>query len=74
MSRIRVWCCLGQKVQGPTDERSSSWQAIDLALCDRVVAIHKGRVLFDLPLADLMDRAGATGLENYFMSQIRESS
>jgi len=42
------------------------------ALCDRVIAIHKGEVLFDLPLAALKERAGAAGLEECFMSLIRE--
>jgi len=42
-------------------------------LCDRVVAIHKGRILFDLPLAELQEKAGDAGLENYFMSLVRRS-
>jgi ABC-2 type transport system ATP-binding protein len=41
------------------------------ALCDRVVAIHKGRLLFDLPLDELRRRAGSAGLEEYFMSLVR---
>ena len=41
------------------------------ALCDRVIAIHKGRVLFDKPLAQLLEAAGAAGLEAYFMSLVR---
>lgn len=42
------------------------------ALCDRVVAIHQGRVLFDAPLPDLQRQAGAAGLEAYFMERVRE--
>ncbi|HNY27635.1 MAG TPA: ABC transporter ATP-binding protein [Candidatus Sumerlaeota bacterium] len=44
------------------------------ALCDRVVAIHQGRVLFDLPLAELQERATGVGLENYFMAEVRRRS
>ena len=43
------------------------------ALCDRVVAIHDGRLLFDLPLDELRARAGSDGLENYFMAQVRKA-
>ena len=43
------------------------------ALCDRVVAIDKGRVLFDLPLDELREKAGESGLENYFISLVRPS-
>ena len=42
------------------------------ALCDRVVAIHKGKLLFDLSLAELRQRAGTEGLESYFMSLVRK--
>lgn len=42
------------------------------ALCDRVIAINKGRILFDLPLDALRDRAGNLGFEEYFMSLIRK--
>jgi len=41
------------------------------ALCDRVIAIHQGHVLFDEPLDALQGKAGEAGLENYFMSLIR---
>jgi ABC-2 type transport system ATP-binding protein len=44
------------------------------ALCDRVVAIHRGRVIFDSPLRELLDKASSQGLEEYFMQCIRESS
>lgn len=43
------------------------------ALCDRVVAIDKGRILFDLSLSELREKAGGTGLENYFISLVRQS-
>lgn len=41
------------------------------ALCDRVIAIHRGNPLFDLPLEALRARAGGEGLESYFMSLVR---
>ena len=44
------------------------------ALCDRVVAIHQGRVLFDLSLEELRRRAGSAGLEEYFISLVRNGS
>ncbi len=43
------------------------------ALCDRVVAINKGKVLFDLTLDEMKAQAGADGLEAFFMSQVREA-
>jgi ABC-2 type transport system ATP-binding protein len=44
------------------------------ALCDRVVAIHQGHVLFDLPLGELQERAAGVGLENYFMAEVKRRS
>jgi ABC-2 type transport system ATP-binding protein len=41
------------------------------ALCDRVVAINKGQVLFDLSLEALREKAGTQDLESYFMSLVR---
>ena len=41
------------------------------ALCDRVVAIDKGRLLFDHPIEELREKARETGIEEYFMSLIR---
>lgn len=41
------------------------------ALCDRVIAINRGQVLFDLSLDALRKEAGAQGLEAYFMSQVQ---
>lgn len=43
------------------------------ALCDRVVAIDQGRVLFDLTLDELKKRAGDAGVEAYFMSRVRDA-
>ncbi len=43
------------------------------ALCDRVVAIHKGRVLFDKTLSDLLAAAGDQGLEEHFMALLRKA-
>jgi ABC-2 type transport system ATP-binding protein len=42
------------------------------ALCDRVIAIHKGRVLFDYTLSEFREKAGNAGLEEYFMCLVRE--
>lgn len=42
------------------------------ALCDRVIAIHRGRVLFDYSLDEFRARAGAAGLEEHFMSLVRQ--
>lgn len=42
------------------------------ALCDRVIAIHRGHVLFDYSLADFRQKAGDMGLEEYFMSLVRQ--
>jgi ABC-2 type transport system ATP-binding protein len=44
------------------------------ALCDRVVAINRGQVLFDLTLAELQERAAGVGLENYFMAEVKRRS
>ncbi|HBF35110.1 TPA: ABC transporter [Candidatus Sumerlaeota bacterium] len=42
------------------------------ALCDRVIAINHGKVLFDLSLDALRKEAGDQGLEAYFMSRVQE--
>ncbi|MFP4380575.1 MAG: ABC transporter ATP-binding protein [Candidatus Sumerlaeia bacterium] len=44
------------------------------ALCDRVIAIHQGRLLFDKPLEELKELAGEAGLEQYFMDQVRSAT
>jgi ABC-2 type transport system ATP-binding protein len=62
---------LGLKRNGVTIFFSSHELYEVEALCDRVVAIHKGRLLFDLPLDELRRKAGDSGLENYFMSLVR---
>ncbi|MBN1868314.1 ABC transporter ATP-binding protein [Candidatus Sumerlaeota bacterium] len=41
------------------------------ALCDRVIAIHRGEILFDKSLDSLLGDASDAGLENHFMSLIR---
>jgi ABC-type Na+ transport system ATPase subunit NatA len=40
-------------------------------LCDRVVAINKGRILFNQPLDSLLEAAKGEGLERHFISLIR---
>jgi ABC-2 type transport system ATP-binding protein len=42
------------------------------ALCDRVIAIHRGSILFDLSLDEFRRQAGSAGLESHFMSLVRE--
>lgn len=65
---------LGLKARGVTIFFSSHELYEVEALCDRVVAIHQGHVLFDLPLAELQERAAGVGLENYFMAEVRRRS
>jgi ABC-2 type transport system ATP-binding protein len=62
---------LGLKEKGATIFFSSHELYEVEALCDRVIAIHKGRVLFDEPLERLRELAGADGIERYFMDRVR---
>ncbi|MFC1601001.1 ABC transporter ATP-binding protein [Candidatus Sumerlaeota bacterium] len=42
------------------------------ALCDRVVAINNGRILFDRSLEDLLEASKGQGLEKHFISLVRQ--
>lgn len=64
---------LDLKAQGVTIFFSSHELYEVEALCDRVVAINKGKVLFDMTLDALREAAGAKGLEEHFMSLVRAS-
>lgn len=41
------------------------------ALCDRVILIHRGRILRDASIADLKAESGARDLESFFIALIR---
>lgn len=64
---------LDLKAQGATIFFSSHELHEVEALCDRVVAIHRGRVLFDMPTSELVAASGDAGIEEYFMQQLQEA-
>jgi len=43
-------------------------------LCDRVILIHKGRILRDAPLNELLEECGSTSLEDFFIQTVRDAS
>jgi ABC-2 type transport system ATP-binding protein len=58
--RIRAFLAEYNRRHGATVMLTSHYMADVQALCDRVIVIHHGRVLFDGPLAALSERFAAT--------------
>ncbi len=62
---------LGLKAAGRTVFFSSHELGEVESLCDRVIMIHKGRILRDAPLADLLRESGDQSLEAFFIQCVR---
>lgn len=61
------------KEQGRTIFFSSHELTEVEALCDRVLMIHKGKVVKNAPLEQLLADSGGASLENYFIDLIKET-
>ena len=52
----------------------SSHELVEVeALCDRILLIHRGRLLKDAALHELQDASGSSGLEEFFIELVRNS-
>ncbi|MEX2607992.1 MAG: ABC transporter ATP-binding protein [Kiritimatiellia bacterium] len=53
----------------------SSHELVEVeTLCDRVIMIHQGRILKDLPLADLQAECGELSLEAFYIETLNQES